>query len=159
MKNISLQKGFSVIEILISASIITSIGIMIVLSFQLYTKISFRNNQNMQAALLFEETSEVIQFMRDQSWSNNIQNLDLDTEYFLNWNGTEYETTTEPSLINGFTRNFILSQVERDFNNNISNNGTLDPNTLLVNINVGWSERDSNNNLNTQMLIHNVYNN
>lgn len=153
------DKGFSIIEILIAAAIISSVGIMSILSVQLYLRMSVRNSTNMQAALLFEETSEIILFLRDESWEDNIETLDLDTDYYLDWNGTSHITTTTEIQSNNLTRSFSLSEVLRDSDDKISETGNVDPDTLLVNINVSWEEKGEPKSLTSQMLIHNTYDN
>lgn len=160
MRDFRSQKGFSIIEIIVGSAIITVAGLAIILGTLSYIEISAKNSHNVQTALLFEETGEAIQFLRDKSWSSNIGNKNLNTDYYLTWDGNTYSLTTTPSLYQGtYARTVRFQNVERDANDNITNSGTNDPNTRLVEINVSRSEKDATTTVSTEMLIHNVYDN
>jgi prepilin-type N-terminal cleavage/methylation domain-containing protein len=160
MKDFSSEKGFSIIEILISSVIISTVTLMVILSVQLYINISRQNRSNIQSAILFEETSEVIQMFRDESWENEIASLNLDTEYHLDWDGSQYIATSTPILIDDkFERTFSLSEVERDINDTIVESGNVDSDTFLVTITVSWDEEGETESEVAEMLIHNSYSN
>ena len=159
MADSSKESGFSVIEILISTAIISAIGTMIVLSFNLYVRMSERNSNNIQAALHLEEASEALIFLRDSSWTDNIFPLSVGVEYYLYWDGSSYSISTEPLLQDEFQKTFVISEVNRDSSDSISESGEIDPNTFLVDIKISWEERGGEESLGAQMLIHNVYDN
>ena len=92
------KKGFSVVEIIIASAIVTLVGVAITSSLLAYINISMKNSRNVQTALLFEETAEALQFMRDQSWSANIAPLTKETPYYLVWNGNSFVSTTTAIL-------------------------------------------------------------
>ncbi len=119
-----------------------------------------KNSHNVQTALLFEETSEALQFMRDQSWSANISPLEKETPYYLHWNGENFVSTSTAILHqNLYARTFKLYEVKRDANDVISDSGSIDPNTLLASITVSWTEGENTVTRTTEMLIHNTYEN
>ena len=160
MTNVHSEKGFSIIEILILTMIISVVTLMVVLSIQVYTNMSRQNASNIQTAILFEETAEVIQLLRDDSWDSNIAVLDLDTDYYLHWDGSNYSATSTPIITAGkYERTFSLSEIERDGNDTIVTSGSVDANTLLVNITVRWDDKGEAESRTTQSLIHNVYEN
>ena len=160
MKDLSSQKGFSIIEIIIAAVIISTVSLVIILSIQLYADISRKNQNNIQTGLLFEETAEVLQFLRDKSWTDNIETLETGTPYYLNWDGVEYTATTSQNFVNNsYERFFILESIERNSSDQISSSGTSDENTLLANISVASYGKDGSETLTTQTLIHNAYDN
>ena len=80
------KKGFSVVEIIIGSAIITLAGITIVVSLLAYINLSAKNGKNIQTAILFEETAEALQFMRDTGWSTKIGNLSTETQYYCRQN-------------------------------------------------------------------------
>jgi type II secretory pathway pseudopilin PulG len=161
MKILNLKKGISIVEIIISASIISLVTLFVSLSFQVYISISNQNSKTIQTALLFEEAGEVLQFLRDKSWTDNIDTLNLNTEYQILWNGSEYSLTEDSVLIqNIYTRKIILEEVERDSSDSIvSNGGTVDPKTLKARIVISWQEAGEEKLMETETLIHNVYDN
>lgn len=154
------KKGFSIIEIVIASAIITTAGMFIIISIQAYINVSSKNSKLIQTALLFEETAEVLQYMRDTSWSSNIENLNLNTDYYLHWNGSSYSVTSTPNLYqNLYTRKFELNSIERDAGDNITTSGTNDPDTLKAIIKVSWPDKSTTTEKQTEILIHNVYDN
>jgi type II secretory pathway pseudopilin PulG len=161
MKKLNYKKGVSIVEIIISASIISMVTLFIVVSLQVYISVSNKNTKNIQSALLIEETAEVLQFLRDISWNDNIANLNLNTEYYLEWNNGAYAVTSTPNLFhNVYTRKFILREVMRDSNDSIiESGGTEDPKTLKAEIIVEWQEKGQTESNQAETLIHNVYDN
>ena len=119
-----------------------------------------KNSRNVQTALLFEETAEALQFMRDQSWSTNIASLAKETPYYLVWNGNIFVSTTTTTLHhNIYSRTFTLYEVKRDGSDAISDSGSIDPDTLRATISVSWLDGDNTESRTTDTLIHNTYEN
>lgn len=114
-----------------------------------------------QAALLTEEGAEAVLYLRDKSWASNIGNLGLNSKYFLIWNGSDYTTTLTPTLINNqYYRTISLASVKRDnITANISDSGSDDPGTKLVTLSIYPASTTVSAILETQMLIHNEFNN
>ncbi len=160
MRDVRLQKGFSIIEIVVGSAIITVAGLAIILGTLSYIEISSKNSHNVQTALLFEETGEAIQFLRDSGWTSNIGNKTLNTAYYLSWSGSTYSLSTTPNLYqNTYTRTVRFQSVERDGNDSITTSGSNDPDTRLVEIDVSWPYKGATTTISTEMLIHNVYDN
>lgn len=155
------MKGFSVTEIVIGAAIVAVVVTAIATAWQFYAKLGGQSTRTVQAALLIEEGSEALQYMRDKSWTANIANLSLNTPYFLIWNGADYAATVTPTLINGnYSRTVTFSSVERDASGNIAAGGTLDPGTRTATLNIYPNLSTTTTPiLQAQMLLHNVYNN
>lgn len=160
MRDAQLQKGFSIIEIVVGSAIITVAGLAIILGTLSYIEISAKNSHNVQTALLFEETGEAIQFLRDSGWTSHIGNKTLNTDYYLSWSGSTYSLSTTPNLYqNTYTRTVRFQSVERDSNDSITTSGTNDSDTRLVEIDVSWPYKGATTTISTEMLIHNVYDN
>lgn len=138
------NKGFLVVEILVGLSIIA----LIVLAFsnlaQKSISLSNRSLNTLKATFLLEEAGEITKMYRDEAWSN-VSSLSLDTDYYLDFDSVneQYYFSTTPSKIdNFFTRIIRFESVNRDSStDDISTTGDLDPNTLLVDISISWTEK------------------
>jgi Tfp pilus assembly protein PilV len=152
--------GITILEIVVSAAIIATAVTGIAGAWQLYLKVSNYGTQYIAASLLTEETGEALTLMRDASWTNYIGNLSLNTPYYLYWNGSSYSaTTTQQVSFSSYLRTFTLSAVKRDANDNVSSSGTTDTDTKDVIISVVLSANASTTVSQSEMLIHNVYQN
>lgn len=154
-------KGISIVEIIISAALIAIAISGIIAAVNVFLAISVKNTNQAQAALLLEETMEVLQYLRDDTWAGNFSNINTNSDYHLDWDGVNYSTTTVAVLVNGkFTRTFNFDPVNRDSNDDIvSVGGSSDPDTYLVNVLVSWQESDGPKSVSSEFLIHNVYQN
>lgn len=129
-KNVS---GISLIEVVISLSIIVTVLVGLVAAFQFFISASVTNTEKIQSAYLVEEGFEVIRFFRDQSWSN-ISDLTTDTDYYLHFSGGTWSTTTTATTTNSFTRRIKVHDVyRRDSDSVIVASTSPDTKTLDVN--------------------------
>lgn len=136
------QKGFGLVEMVIAVSIAAAFIVILAGVNTLYLKISFSQSSKIQAAFLAEEGLEVMRYLRDKSWSENIGSMLNDTDYFITFSGTDWATTTALTYFGIFDRRIRLEAVNRDANDDIvSSGGVLDPNTRLITSTVSWSER------------------
>lgn len=157
MQRAHYRKGISIIEIVISAAIITVAVTVTINVFQTFIELSRSNIQKTQAALLAEEAGEALQLIRDNGWAG-ISALAVDTDYYLYWDGSDYSLTTTAQNNNGYTRIIEFSSVERDDSTgNIVESGTEDANTRLYSISVYTNQNLITPILYTEGLIHNVY--
>ena len=137
-KNI-LNKGFNLLEIVVGVTIISIFLLAVAPLFQSFLKIGYGNTKIIQASFLLEEGVEAVKILRDDSWQNNISTLNTGTDYFLYFNGDSWQTTTSYSQIDGiFERKFIISDVYRDENDDISLSGTLDSNIKKIDMSISW---------------------
>jgi Tfp pilus assembly protein PilE len=155
------SKGISVLEIVIGTAIILILTTAIAGAWRSYIKMTRLANEKNQAAILTEEASEILQFLRDDSWTAKILPLSLNTTYYLVWNGTAYVSTTTASVIQSiYKRTVTFSSVARNAQDTITTSGgTTDVNTRKVTILVTTSETPPEVRVQTEMLIHNVYGN
>jgi len=152
------RSGFSVIEIIISSAIITATVVATMATFQTFLEVSRKSAERTSAALIAEEGGEIVQIIRDNGWTNYITPLVAGTEYYLNWNGTTFVTTTTPQTTNtNFVRKVVFSNVYRDGNSDISSSGTLDPETKKIGITISHTRATSTPILYVESLIHNTY--
>lgn len=160
MKN-SFIKGISIVEIVIASGIIAVSIVGIVGAIQIYLKIVYENTREAQAVLLLDETAEAIQYLRDVSFETNIKNIPIDSSRTIYWNGSGYQLATSTiSLPYGMTRTIIFKEIRRDGSDQIvTNGGSLDEDTRKAVITVSWPYKDEIKTLNSELLVHNIYEN
>ncbi|OGZ07036.1 MAG: hypothetical protein A2942_02955 [Candidatus Lloydbacteria bacterium RIFCSPLOWO2_01_FULL_50_20] len=133
------QTGFTLIEIVVAASMITISLVSIAMYYKKALDVSENTTRHIQSGFLLEEGLEAIKMLRDQSWSGNIATLSTTTTYYLYWSGTLWMSTTTPQKIeNIFERSFRIAEVRRDGSDNIASSGTLDDGTRKVTVSVTW---------------------
>lgn len=134
----NIKKGFGIVEAIVASAIIAVVLVAIITAYQNLSRLSLQNTENIQAAFLLEEGSEIVRIMRDNGWSN-ISTLTNGTNYYSYWNGSTWLSTTTPDKIDAFTRTFVFADATRDVNFNLSQTeGDIDPNSRLVTISVSW---------------------
>jgi len=154
-----MKRGFSILEIVISAAVITFTVATVMGVLDVYVNISLNNSKKTQAAILTEEAGEAMQIFRDLGWATKITPLTNGTAYHLIWNGSSYEATTTPTLIHDkFYRTIKLSAVARNSSDDIvTSGGTTDPNTKKVTVDIYANSLTGDPLLETEMLILNTY--
>lgn len=137
--------GLGLVEVLVSASILSMVMIATVASVVLFLRAQASHTEKLQSAYLLEEAFEAVRYLRDTGWTSSIAPLSLNTPYHLVFGGTGWEATTTPILIDGrFTRTVTFSEVyRRDSDDDIVDAGyvgakTLDPNTRRVSFLMTW---------------------
>lgn len=158
MKN-SFIKGISIVEIVVASGIIAVSVVGIVGAIQIYLKIVYQNTRETQAVLLLDETSDAIQSLRDESFSENFADTSSDEDYTIFWNGTGYEIGTSTiSLPYDMNRTINFENINRDSSDQIvSSGGTNDSNTKKAIINISWPYKGETKSIISEMLIHNIY--
>ncbi|MES3031413.1 MAG: hypothetical protein V4697_03315 [Patescibacteria group bacterium] len=162
MNRAPFSKGMSVLEVVIAASIILILTTAITQAWQSHLRLSRLNNERTQVALILEEGSEILRFLRDTSWSTQIAPLNLNTTYYFSWDGSTYSATTSPQTLQSkYTRTITFSSVARDGNDNITSSGGItDQDTRKATITVtATSTTGSIVSTQAEMLIHDTFNN
>ena len=135
------QNGFGLMEIVISVAFISLFFTRFIIGGAFFTQKSMQSLQEVRANFLMEEGAEAIRYMRDMGWSN-ISELTPGTDYYLNFTGGQWATSTATSTIDTiFYRKFNTANVNRDANDNIFASGTDDPQTKLITVSVEWRGR------------------
>lgn len=142
MQNVKIfKKGFGIIEIVIVTTIISVAFLTMVSTASTSLRVSEKNTLRLKANFLLEEGIEAVRIMRDNDWQANIASLATGADYFLEFNGTTWLAIANSILIDGtFERKFIINDVYRDANDDISSSGVLDSNTKKITVYVSWSE-------------------
>ena len=135
-----IKKGISLVEVVIGVSLIAVSLIGLIGAYNFYFRIALKDTTFIQASFLLEEGLEVARLIRDDDW-DSIANLTSGSFEYVN---DSWQSTTTPSSIDGFFyRTFVVSDVLRDSNDDISLSGTEDPNIKEITVNVSWFDKNS----------------
>lgn len=141
-----MKRGFSIVEILVAVFIIAIAltGLSGLSSFSL--RASLLSKQTAQANSVAQETLESLRNFRDGTyWSaNGLGALAVGVDYYPQKTGSpaKWQLVQGTETTGIFTRKIILSNVQRDANDNIVGSGGIsDPQTKKVVAAVSWQER------------------
>ena len=139
--NLRLQSrswGFSLVEVVVSTSIITIVLLGLASSANGAIIVSRETGKKMEAQFIAEEGLEAVRIIRDSSW-DNFAALSTSTPYYLEFSSGQWATSTTVNLIDGeFERTIVLDDVYRDADDDISSSGTFDANTKKATVSVSW---------------------
>lgn len=154
------KSGFGLLEIIVGIALI-SISIFGITSVSVISlRVMNESLNNVKASFLLEEGVEVVKILRDKSWLLNITPIVLGNDNYLNFNGLTWQTTSINTFIDSqFERKFVLENVLRDANYDISSSGVLDVNTKKFTVSVAWRERTGTTTKQISGYITNIFNN
>lgn len=159
MKNTNFRSGFALVETVIASAIVASFIITLSLVNSRYLGYALDHSDSMKASFLLEESLEAVRFMRDDSWSGNIETLTTGNNFYLYWDGSSWEGTTTLALSDGMYRQIMLQDVYRDAEQSIAPSGTLDPDTKFVTATVSWASKTGTSTKVLKSYITNVFDN
>lgn len=158
MKAYSFSKGMSILEVVISATIILILTTAMGGALRTFIVVTRISNEKTQAALIIEETADGIRYLRDNSWATNIAPITLNTPHYLKWQNNKYEISTDSTPVQGiFTRTVTFSNIIRNAQDDIASSGVVDTKTKKVTIDVHSNQNPPEVSIQTEMLIHNIY--
>ncbi len=140
------QNGIGLIELLIVMAIITT-GLVYLLGMSSFSlRISGEKERISQANFMAQEVMEGVRNFRDGTdWqTDGLGTLSILTPYHLEKIGSPAGWTLffGEETTNGFTHSVIFSEVRRDDNDDIiENGGTLDTGSKKITVSVSWTER------------------
>jgi len=154
------EKGSSLIEMIVGLSLLVFLVLSFVISFNYFIRTSFLGTKTTQSYFLAEEGIEALKSMRNNSWNIFINPLLPGQNYYLYFNGSNWESTTSPSTVDGiFTRKFTVENIYRDVNGDISISGTLDSGSKKINVSVSYMVKDTVLTKNLSTIITNIFEN
>lgn len=138
------KKGFSIIEILAAIAIISVAltALSGLASFSL--RASLMSEQTGRANFLAQELMESLRNFRDGTYwnSNGLGSLAMDTDYYIQENGSNWQIIQGIETIGIYSRKIILSNVQRDGNGNIvESGGANDNDTKKAVAQISWQEK------------------
>lgn len=154
------KSGFGALEIIIGAAIIavSLFGLMTV--SQISLALANQSNHRLKAAFLLEEAIEAIKILRDAGWADNIAPLNVGSPYYFDFNGSSWQSTTTNIYVDGFfERSFLIEDVYRDANDDISDFGFLDPGAKKASVFVSFKEKSGTTTKSISVYITNLFNN
>ena len=135
------EGGFGLVEIIVGISVITVAFFAMMQVANVSLKVLKANENNLKATFLLEEGLEAVKIMRDSGWTINIDALSNNVDYYFEFSGGMWHSTTTNVLIDNFyERKFILGSVYRDSNDDIAPSGILEVNARKVSVSVSWSD-------------------
>lgn len=154
------KRGFGLVEMLVGATVLSVSLLGISSFFQKTLEVSSITQSAVQGDYLLEEGVEAIKLFRDAGYANNIAKLSTTTPTYLTWNGTSWATSSANVFIDGrFERKIMVNEVLRNASEDISETGTLDPQTRLVAVSVAWNVKGATTTRTIQTYITNIFNN
>lgn len=161
------RRGFGILEIIISLSIISFTLFSLVGVFILASRLEAQTGNKVRANFLAEEGVEVLRFLRDQSWSGNLSSLSPVSTYYLSFFATSsaWSVGVVPQGLadNLFLRSVTVESVSRDpATSNIEfvyNSSNDDPSTKKFNVVVAWRERGATSTVSVSTYLMNVFGN
>lgn len=155
------KQGFSLIEVLVGAAIISAGLVAIMGAYGFFISVENKTTDLTRASFLLEGGIEGVRFLRDSSWTTNIANKSTTTVYYMTYSTTTNKlalaTTSVPS--HGFVRTIRFYDVFRDANKDIATSGTFDINTKKVAVSVSWVSGGATTSKNLSAYITNIYGN
>lgn len=131
--------GFTLVEIVIGASIILIFVSALSVSLSFFVSVLPERTNYMKASMLAAEGIEAVKQMRNTSWDTSIAASDLDSPYYLLWAGNMWQLSETQNTVDGtFVRTITFEEVYRDGNDDIAASGTLDAGARKVTALVTW---------------------
>lgn len=135
------NKGFALLEIVVSVGLIATTLFALSGTVQLAYRAAIEASDRVRAGFLLEEGAEALKTIRDDTWLS-IKNLALNQPHYLVFSGGRWNATTSLQTIDLlFTRSLIVREVFRDASQNIASSGTSDADTRKIEMMVAWTER------------------
>lgn len=159
MKLPNLQKGISLIEVIIASSIICLSMVYISNVYGNFLTLSLENTDKVQAVFLLDEGVEAVKTMRNYAWTS-IASSTPGTVYYLTWQGSRWQSTTTPVLVDSkFLRKYTVSNVYRDPStlNIVDTGGVLNSDSKVINMDVSWNYKGSTSTKSTSFYMFNLY--
>lgn len=161
MKRTKYQDGFSLIEIVVGSAVCLMVLVGLLSAFTTIFQLSLANTNKVQAAFLEEEGLDAVRIMRDNGWTANIASKTSGTAFYLNFIGGTWQSTTTNIYVDGtFERKVIISDIYRDANQDIvQNGGSLDPKTKKVAVSISWLVKGATTTQSLSTYITNIFDN
>lgn len=132
-----MNKGFSLVEIVVSMGIFSIIVFAVVEVFIVSNEAAQLGNTKAKALPLITEYVEKIRNIRRSNWT-----LLADGRYVITTNNGDLTlalTTTGETIDDVYTRFLDIASTFRDVNGNLAASGTPDPSTKKITVTVSWT--------------------
>src|SRR5258708_6683087 len=129
------QFGASLVEVMVA---ITMMGILLpTLAGAMLTSQANRPAaiRRLQASSLEREAFEAVRSVREKGWSN----VATDGTYHPAISSGSWSLASGSEVINGCTRQIVISSVQRNSSGVIVTSGTIDPSTKYITVTISWN--------------------
>jgi len=151
------NKGVGLIEVIIGLAVISTSFFAVFSVYNFFMRAAVQSADSTKATFLLEEGMEVVRSLRDVSWSG-FYNLSTSTDHYILFDGNSWATTTSDVYVDGkFERRFVVSDVFRDADGDISTIGTLDTGIRRVDVFVSWLIAGATSTLSAKTYLANLY--
>jgi len=130
------QRGASLVEVLLAIGLASIL--LPTLATALVTSRSSRAQslQQLQANTILRETNEAVRSVREKNWTA----FAVNGTYYPSVSGTAWALTAGTQTANGFTRQVVISDSQRNGSGSlVDSGGTVDPSTKKVVTTVSWT--------------------
>ena len=128
--------GQSLIEIIIAIALASLLLPALLTGLVASREGKAQEEQRLQATALLREAEDAIRSVREQNWSN----IAINNTYHPQINGSAWSLAAGSEIINGYTRQIEISNVNRDASGNITESvGSQDTSTKKVVSTVSWN--------------------
>ena len=130
------KKGQSLIEILVVIALMAIVLPAIISGFIVTREARPQQQRRLRAAEIIKETQEAVRIIRENGWSN----VANDDTYYPVVAGNSWTLTQGSEIIDGITREIIITSVYRENGRIVTSGGSLDPSTKAITIRLTWNQ-------------------
>ena len=130
------NKGQSLIEILVVIALMAIVLPAIISGFMVTREARPQQQRRLRAAEIMKETQEAVRIIRENGWSNVAD----DDTYYPVPTSNSWTLTQGSEIIDGITREIIISSVYRENGMIVTSGGLLDPSTKAITIRLTWDQ-------------------
>ncbi len=130
------KKGQSLIEILVVIAIMSIVLPAIISGFVVSREGRVQQQRRLRAAEIMKETQEIVRIIRENGWSN----IAIDNTYHPVVSGNSWTLVAGSDIIDGMTREIIVTSVYRENGKIVTSGGSLDPSTKAITVRIAWNQ-------------------
>lgn len=137
----SLQKGQLLVELILVMGLMALLLPALLTAFSASREGKAQQAQRQSATALLKETEVAVKAIKNNNWTT-ITGATVGSPYYPAISGTSTWTLTAGTeTVNGFTRQVVINNVQRDTNGAIvASGGTVDPSTKQIVATISWTE-------------------
>lgn len=151
------EHGSTLMEIVVVAALLSVVSLAFLGTFASISRFHEKNTLSIKGDLLAEEGVEALRLFKSTGWAA-LSALPAGEDRYFQLSLSSWGVTTTPEVIDGdFYRSFRIYPVARDVSDDIvSSGGTLDPDTLLMDVSVRWAWRTASSSANYKAYMTNI---
>jgi type II secretory pathway pseudopilin PulG len=136
MKKLFTNHGQALVELVLAMGIAAIIFPALLAGFMTSREGKTQQGLRMQAVALLKQTEQAVRSVKDSGWTT----FAVNGTYHTTLSGNTWALAANSAVVNGFTQEVVISDVNRNNNGDIvMSGGTLDPMTKRVVMTISWS--------------------